>query len=344
MPSSSPTRRARRGSGGRPAGRERCRSGAPWSACRPGSAPSASRRRRSRAPPGWPWRRSRPRRGTRRRPAGRAARRAAGTGRRTARGDGSPGKPGRTIRPGRWRTSFARGTILHVRLPPDRHDRSPRIATASAHRRAASIVATSAPVITRSAVPLGCGIGRRIAGAFAVRAARVPRACKCHRTLLPLEGHGRHGERAARSGGALPRARQAPLVGPRRLQRRSGDRQRRRSGGVRAGAPARGRHQGSARLGLEAAFRIAAGELQARARQAPPLTEPMYELPEPAAELTVALRQLPAQQRAAVVLHYYADRPIHEIAEVLGTSASTVAVHLHRGRNRLRDLLGDDDA
>jgi RNA polymerase sigma-70 factor (ECF subfamily) len=59
--------------------------------------------------------------------------------------------------------------------------------------------------------------------------------------------------------------------------------------------------------------------------------------------VTAALRQLPAQQRAAVVLHYYADRPIREIAELMGTSSSTVAVHLHRGRNRLRDLLGDDD-
>jgi RNA polymerase sigma-70 factor (ECF subfamily) len=93
----------------------------------------------------------------------------------------------------------------------------------------------------------------------------------------------------------------------------------------------------------KAAFRIAAGELKERGTQAPPMSEPMYELPEPAAEVTVALRQLPPQQRAAVVLHYYADRPIREIAELLGTSASTVAVHLHRGRNRLRDLLGDDD-
>jgi len=92
-----------------------------------------------------------------------------------------------------------------------------------------------------------------------------------------------------------------------------------------------------------AAFRIAAGELHERGRQAPPLSEPSYELPEPAAEITAALRQLPTQQRAAVVLHYYADRPIREIAELLGTSASTVAVHLHRGRNRLRDLLGEDD-
>jgi RNA polymerase sigma-70 factor, ECF subfamily len=93
----------------------------------------------------------------------------------------------------------------------------------------------------------------------------------------------------------------------------------------------------------KAAFRIAAGELKKRGTQAPPISEPMYELPEPAAEVTVALRQLPPQQRAAVVLHYYADRPIREIAELLGTSASTVAVHLHRGRNPLRDLLGDED-
>ncbi len=92
-----------------------------------------------------------------------------------------------------------------------------------------------------------------------------------------------------------------------------------------------------------AAFRIAAGELHDRGRQSPAPSEPMYELPEPAAEVTAALRRLPAQQRAAVVLHYYADRPIREIAELLGTSSSTVAVHLHRGRNRLRDLLGDDD-
>jgi RNA polymerase sigma-70 factor (ECF subfamily) len=92
-----------------------------------------------------------------------------------------------------------------------------------------------------------------------------------------------------------------------------------------------------------AAFRIAAGELKVRGRQAPRISEPWYELPEPAAEVTAALRQLPPQQRAAVVLHYYADRPIREIAGVLATSTSTVAVHLHRGRKRLRELLGDDD-
>jgi RNA polymerase sigma-70 factor (ECF subfamily) len=92
------------------------------------------------------------------------------------------------------------------------------------------------------------------------------------------------------------------------------------------------------------AFRIAAGELQRRSKAMPALHDVTYELPEPAAHVTQALRQLPAQQRAAIVLHYYADKPIREIADLLGTSASTVAVHLHRGRNRLRGLLGDDDA
>lgn len=92
-----------------------------------------------------------------------------------------------------------------------------------------------------------------------------------------------------------------------------------------------------------AAFRIAAGEMKQRGRIVSPIAEPSYDLPEPAADVADALRRLPPQQRAAVVLHYYADRPIREIAEILGTTASTVAVHLHRGRKRLRVLLGDDD-
>ena len=121
------------------------------------------------------------------------------------------------------------------------------------------------------------------------------------------------------------------------------DRERRGIRGVRAGAEERGDIKDPLAWIWKAAFRIAAGELKERGRQTPRLSEPMYELPEPAAEVTAALRQLPPQQRAAVVLHYYADRPIREIAELMGTSSSTVAVHLHRGRNRLRGLLGDDD-
>ena len=56
-----------------------------------------------------------------------------------------------------------------------------------------------------------------------------------------------------------------------------------------------------------------------------------------------AIRRLPASQRAAIVLHYYEDRPVAEVATILGCAESTARVHLHHGRNRLRQLLGEDD-
>lgn len=56
-----------------------------------------------------------------------------------------------------------------------------------------------------------------------------------------------------------------------------------------------------------------------------------------------AIRQLPGSQRAAIVLFYYEDRPTAEIATMLGCSESTARVHLHHGRKRLAQLLGEDD-
>jgi RNA polymerase sigma factor (sigma-70 family) len=58
-------------------------------------------------------------------------------------------------------------------------------------------------------------------------------------------------------------------------------------------------------------------------------------------DLMNAIRQLPAMQRAAVVLFYLEDRPLLEIAHILDCSESTAGVHLHRGRRRLAHLLGD---
>lgn len=55
-----------------------------------------------------------------------------------------------------------------------------------------------------------------------------------------------------------------------------------------------------------------------------------------------AVRRLPRSQRVAIVLHYYEDRPVAEIAQVLGCSESTARVHLHRGRRRLADLLREE--
>jgi RNA polymerase sigma-70 factor (ECF subfamily) len=64
------------------------------------------------------------------------------------------------------------------------------------------------------------------------------------------------------------------------------------------------------------------------------------------AELTglmEALRRLSPNQRAAVVLRYVVDLDIAEIAGRMGIAQPTVRVHLHRGRNRLRELLGAEE-
>ena|SRR5947209_6244338 len=54
-----------------------------------------------------------------------------------------------------------------------------------------------------------------------------------------------------------------------------------------------------------------------------------------------ALRSLAPKQRTAVVLHYYEALPIDEVAYVMGTSVGTAKSHLSRGRDRLRELLGE---
>lgn len=89
------------------------------------------------------------------------------------------------------------------------------------------------------------------------------------------------------------------------------------------------------------AFRIAAGELQRR-RNSLQLEDTSYQMPEPS-ELFAALAELSPNQRAAVVLHYYAGYRLTEVAAILGSTKSTVSVHLTRGRRRLRKLLEEDD-
>ncbi len=57
------------------------------------------------------------------------------------------------------------------------------------------------------------------------------------------------------------------------------------------------------------------------------------------AALMAAIRTLPSQQRAAVVLFYLEDLPLAEVAEILGCAPSTVRVHVHRARARLAETL-----
>jgi len=63
---------------------------------------------------------------------------------------------------------------------------------------------------------------------------------------------------------------------------------------------------------------------------------------EPGNEVLRAVRSLPPNQRTAVVLFYFEDRPIAEIADVLGCSPATARVHLHKARQRLAALLHEE--
>ena len=96
-----------------------------------------------------------------------------------------------------------------------------------------------------------------------------------------------------------------------------------------------------------AAFKIAAGALKVR-RSSDPLPDAGLDpggqsdhYADP--DLLAALRQLPDAQRAAVILYYYADLPVREIASRLGSNGLAVRANLSRGRRRLHDLLGEDD-
>lgn len=61
-----------------------------------------------------------------------------------------------------------------------------------------------------------------------------------------------------------------------------------------------------------------------------------------AVDVRTALLTLPRQQRAAIALHYLEDRPIADIAMLLGCSEGTVKTHLYRGRAALAARLGEE--
>lgn len=60
-------------------------------------------------------------------------------------------------------------------------------------------------------------------------------------------------------------------------------------------------------------------------------------------DLMQAIGLLSPQQRAAVALFYFEDRPTPEIAAILGCSESTAKVHLFKARKHLAAVLGEED-
>ena len=56
-------------------------------------------------------------------------------------------------------------------------------------------------------------------------------------------------------------------------------------------------------------------------------------------ELRRALTRIPEKERTAIVLHYFEDLPVREIAAVMQIPAGTVKYHLSVGRDHLRQYI-----
>jgi RNA polymerase sigma-70 factor (ECF subfamily) len=56
-----------------------------------------------------------------------------------------------------------------------------------------------------------------------------------------------------------------------------------------------------------------------------------------------AVLGLPERQRAAIVLRYYADLPVAEVAQIMRIAEGTVRALTHQGTEKLRLLLQPDE-
>ncbi|MGH2679597.1 MAG: RNA polymerase sigma factor [Actinomycetota bacterium] len=88
------------------------------------------------------------------------------------------------------------------------------------------------------------------------------------------------------------------------------------------------------------AFRVAAAELKRPRHVDEPFDPPVVEHRD--TDLARSLAKLSPMQRASIYLHYIADLPVRDVANLMGTSGAAVKVHLFRGRERLRSLLGEE--
>jgi RNA polymerase sigma-70 factor (sigma-E family) len=73
-------------------------------------------------------------------------------------------------------------------------------------------------------------------------------------------------------------------------------------------------------------------------------TEDEIELREDQQQVIEALRDLPLRQRNALVLRYYEEQGIADIADAMGISQNSVKTHLKRGLAALEARLGEEPA
>jgi RNA polymerase sigma-70 factor (sigma-E family) len=72
-------------------------------------------------------------------------------------------------------------------------------------------------------------------------------------------------------------------------------------------------------------------------------TEDVIELEEDKQQVIDALRELPHRQRTALVLRYYEELGIDDIAAAMGISRNSVKTHLQRGLTALQEQLGEPE-
>lgn len=60
-------------------------------------------------------------------------------------------------------------------------------------------------------------------------------------------------------------------------------------------------------------------------------------------KVRAALRQLPPDQYQAIILQYYYDLKMEEVAGFIGTSTGTVKSRLHRARRKLQKILREGE-
>lgn len=88
-------------------------------------------------------------------------------------------------------------------------------------------------------------------------------------------------------------------------------------------------------------FRRRSAEARALARYAAGRRNLPDSIPPLADDFWSAVRALPFRQAQVVALHYLEDRPVADIAAVLGLAEGTVKAHLHRARQSLAERLGE---
>lgn len=94
------------------------------------------------------------------------------------------------------------------------------------------------------------------------------------------------------------------------------------------------------RVAIRMAVRQVKREQMRKERERLALVDTYEQLPDQ--DVARAVATLSPMQRAAVVLHYWADESVFDIARTLGVSESSVKQHLFRARSRLATVLGEE--